>query len=275
MTPRVPILLYHGILSEAVFRRGKDSPRDIPGGFHGVVTGLGVAVDRFQQDMNRLHQRGWHCVSAREAAELTLAGQRAARTFALTFDDGFRDFAELAQPILRNLGFTATVFVVTERIGERADWGGSGEECLLDADEIRSLVREGVCFGSHSRTHSLLPECSEQELLTELRQSRTLLSEVTGSEVTTIAWPYGASDQRTRRVAREVGYRLGYGLAGGGRLLERAHAAARPAARDRFAVPRREVRGHDSLLRRRLRTGPADGLFVAARKLGWNSVDRS
>lgn len=274
MTPRIPILLYHQILDEAEFRRGGDGPRNTSGDAQGGARGLRVAVDKFQQDMAHLHARGWRCVSAADAAELTLEGRRAARTFALTFDDGFRDFAELAHPILQDLGFTATVFVVTDRIGGRADWIGAGKECLLDEDEIRSLAREGVCFGSHSRTHPLLPECSEQELLSELRHSRAMLSEVAGSEVTTIAWPYGASDQRTRRVAREVGYRLGYGIAGGGRLLERAHAAVRPAARNRFAVRRREVRGDDSLLRRQLRTGPMDGLFVAARKLGWNSVVR-
>lgn len=275
MTPRVPILLYHQILSETMLRRGMVSSRDVHGDSQRVANYLGVGVDRFQQDMTHLHAHGWRCVSALEAAELTLEGRRARRTFALTFDDGFRDFAELAHPILRDLGFTATVFVVTDRIGGRADWAGGGEESLLDADEIRTLVREGVCFGSHSQTHFYLPQCSEQVLLGELRRSRAMLSEVVGSDVTAIAWPYGVSDQRTRRVAQEVGYRLGYGLAGGGRLLERAQAAARPAARDRFAVPRREVRGNDSLFRRRLRTGPADGLFVAARKLGWNSVGRS
>lgn len=257
--PRIPILLYHQILAS-----GDGASAD----------GLGVPVDRFRQDMHRLHARGWLCMSANEAAELTLAGKSAAKTFALTFDDGFRDFAELAHPILRDLGFTATVFVVTDRIGGSADWSTVERESLLDADEIRGLVRDGVSFGSHSRTHAHLPRCSERELLDELSGSRKVLSELVGSDVTTFAWPYGENDERTRRVAAEAGYRLGYAVAGDGRLARRAHSALRPAFRDRFAVPRREVRGHDSTLRRRLRMGLADGLFVAARKLGAASVGR-
>lgn len=253
MTARVPILLYHDIVPDT-------RPAD--------ARGLGVPIDRFRDDMERLRARDWRCVPACEAAELALAGRRAARTFALTFDDGFRDFAELAHPVLKTLGFTATVFVVTDRIGGRADWGGAAEKPLLDADEIRVLAREGVEFGSHGRTHACLPERSGRELLDELRGSRETLADVVGREVTSIAWPYGESDRRVHRAAREAGYRVGFGVAGGGPLLRRAWAALRPARRDRFAVPRREVHGGDSRLRRRLRMGPADGLLVAARKLG-------
>lgn len=253
MTSRVPILLYHDIVPET-------QPVE--------ARGLGVSIDRFRDDMERLRARGWRCVSAFEAAELALTGRRAARTFALTFDDGLRDFAELAHPVLKRLGFTATVFVVAGRIGGRADWGSAGGKPLLDADEIRMLAREGVEFGSHGCTHVRLPACSERELFDELRGSRATLADLIGRDVTSIAWPYGANDGRTRRAAREAGYRVGFGVAGGGPLLRRAWTALRPARRDRFAVPRREVRGGDSRLRRRLRMGPADGLLVAARKLG-------
>ncbi|MFW6089344.1 MAG: polysaccharide deacetylase family protein [Gemmatimonadota bacterium] len=252
MTPRVPILLYHEILpTERCASSG----------------GLGVSVDQFREDMERLSADGWRCLAAEEAAELALAGRKSARCFALTFDDGFRDFAELAHPVLRRLGFTATVFVVTDRIGGRADWTGAAGRPLLSADEIHLLARDGIEFGSHSRTHERLPDCSGPRLLDELRGSRESLSEIVGREVGSIAWPYGESDGRTRRAAGQVGYRLGFGVAGGGPLLQRVRAALRPSARDRFAVARREVRGEDGLLRRRVRMGAADGVFVSARKL--------
>ena len=260
MSPRIPILLYHRILA---------------GDATESSDGLGVPVEDFGRDMRHLHARGWHCMSANEAAELTLAGRGSAKTFAVTFDDGFRDFAQLAHPILRDLGFTATVFVVTGRIGGRADWGAVEGADLLDADEVRGLAREGVGFGSHSHTHPRLPACTDQGLLDELSGSRTVLSDMVGYDVNTIAWPFGENDTRTRQAAAEAGYRLGYSLAGDGRLAYRARAALRAASRDRLAIPRREVRGDDSTLRRRLRMGPGDGLFVAARKFGADSGDGS
>ena len=47
---------------------------------------------------------------------------------ALTFDDGFENFATHAAPLLRVHGFPATVFVVTDRVGEdkRLEWDGGG-----------------------------------------------------------------------------------------------------------------------------------------------------
>lgn len=252
MTPRVPILLYHEILPEG--RRASSG-------------GPGVSVEQFREDMERLRAGGWRCLRAEEAAELALAGRGAARCFALTFDDGFRDFAELAHPVLRRLGFTATVFVVTDRIGGLADWGGAAGRPLLNADEIERLARDGTEFGSHGRTHARLPDCPGPELLDELRGSRESLAEIVGREIRSIAWPYGESDGRTRRAARDAGYEIGFGVAGGGPFLRRARAALRPSARNRFTVPRREVRGGEGRLRRRARMGPADGMLVAARKL--------
>jgi len=87
-----------------------------------------------------------------------------------------------------------------------------------------------------------------------------------GSAITEIAWPYGATDDRTRRAARAAGYDVGFGVAGAGSLFTRIRAVLRPSRRLPLAVPRREVRGGDSAWRRRLRMGRADGLFVTARK---------
>lgn len=259
IAPRIPILLYHQVLPQ----RSADAI-----GSKSRQKHFAVGVDRFRNEMTRLHRAGWRTIPAAEAAELTLSGRSPRRVFAITFDDATRDFGELAHPVLRDLGFAATIFVVAGRIGERADWSGAAGVPLLGAEELRDLVRDGVTLGSHSLHHRYLPECSDSELRTSLRQSRTILEDIVGDEVATLAWPYGAHDDRCRRAAMEAGYRLAYSVAGDGSLLNRSRRALWPTARDRMAVVRREVHGSDSPMRRRLRMGPFDGLFVTARKLG-------
>jgi len=45
----------------------------------------------------------------------------AAGAFVLTFDDGFRGVREHALPVLERLGWPFTVFLVSDRIGQRDD----------------------------------------------------------------------------------------------------------------------------------------------------------
>src|SRR2546422_2223668 len=41
----------------------------------------------------------------------------APRTFLLTFDDGYASLADHAYPVLAELGFTATTFLITDHVG--------------------------------------------------------------------------------------------------------------------------------------------------------------
>ena len=44
------------------------------------------------------------------------AGADLSKTVVITFDDGYRDFYTDALPILKQCGFTATIFLATDRI---------------------------------------------------------------------------------------------------------------------------------------------------------------
>jgi len=63
----------------------------------------------------------------------------------LTFDDGWKPFHEFAYPILKALGFTATLFIYTDFVGARS---------ALSWDEIRQLEQEGFEIEAHSKTHN-------------------------------------------------------------------------------------------------------------------------
>ena len=62
--------------------------------------------------------RGWDEVGAQHAAPLPSLP----REFLLTFDDGYASLDEHAYPILADLGFTATTFVITDYVGKTNTW---------------------------------------------------------------------------------------------------------------------------------------------------------
>src|SRR6476659_8920507 len=86
---------------------------------------LAVRVDRFREQMESLAEQGFR-VRDVVSATRTLreqGGGRGERVIGLSFDDGYRDVAENALPVLEDLGFTATVFIVTGAVDGTVTFG--------------------------------------------------------------------------------------------------------------------------------------------------------
>ena len=116
---------------------------------------------------------------------------------ALTFDDGFSNFASHAANLLLDNALTATVFVVTGRVGTTNAWGGRPgtgvpELPLMEWDELARLHERGISLGAHTRSHPALPELTGSELEAEIAGSADDLRERLAVKPKTFAYPYGA-----------------------------------------------------------------------------------
>jgi hypothetical protein len=81
--------------------------------------------------------------------------------------------------------------------------------------QVRELDRAGLVIASHTLTHPWLPDLSDDELWCELYASKQTLETQLGHAVTAVAYPYGAFNERVKRVARECGYAAAYTTAPG------------------------------------------------------------
>src|SRR4051794_28691376 len=111
---------------------------------------LAVTPERFEEQLRLLVGRGYQGATFTKA--VTEPPHR--KTLAVTFDDGVRSVLERAQPVLAELGLTATVFVPTDHVGSGAPMGWAGLEewaggphrqelVPLDWNELRRLRSEG------------------------------------------------------------------------------------------------------------------------------------
>lgn len=165
-----------------------------------------MAATRFEEQMRYLKREGYRVISLRDFLEFT-AGKRQLprRAVVLSFDDGYRSFREFAYPILRELGFTATLFVYTDYIG-------AGRNALGWKD-LRELQDEGFDVQGHSRTHADLRQGAAEtdaqyaaRLLSELERPQALFRQHLGRPGEALAYPYGAWDDG---LLKEIG-RFGY-----------------------------------------------------------------
>ena len=125
---------------------------------------------------------------------------------ALTFDDGFANFATEAAPLLLSAGFPVTVFIVADHVGKDNRWLGSNDEVpvlpLMNWETLARLHEQGVSIGAHTRTHPRLTDAGT-DLDGELRGSADILERRLGERPAGFAYPYGAVDPRVCAAAAE------------------------------------------------------------------------
>ncbi|HSE65954.1 MAG TPA: polysaccharide deacetylase family protein, partial [Gemmatimonadales bacterium] len=163
----------------------------------------------------------------------------AARPIVLTFDDGYRDFATNAWPLLQQYGFGALVFLVADLIGDAARWDADfGDPLpLMGWEEIRKLDSQGVEFGAHSASHRPMTGLTPTEIAKEAIRSRVVLERGLGHGIDAFAYPYGDTDPVVEHLVGASGFQIGLTTRPG-------PAGPRDSA---LALPRIEISGEDDL----------------------------
>jgi peptidoglycan/xylan/chitin deacetylase (PgdA/CDA1 family) len=186
--------------------------------YHWVDTDLGTRLRRygvlpetFARQMAWLERSGRRCLPLETLCDL-LERRTAlpARSFVLTFDDGYTDLERTVRPVLERHGFTATVFTVTGHVGGTNAWDakhGDPPRALLDWDAIRRLEGGVFRFESHSCTHPFLTEVPPERARSEIVDSKREIEDRLGRAVTTFSYPHGLFNRRIEELVREAGYR--------------------------------------------------------------------
>ncbi len=209
------------------------------------------AVSRrmFEAQLDFLKAEGWHCVTLAD-----LAGGHAvpaARTVAITFDDGYADnfpaFSALAAR-----GMRASWFIVSGSVGQAPRWSDPDMPSLrlLDAAQLREMHAAGMEIGSHTVSHARLPQLDDAALGEELAASKARIEDILGAPVAGLAYPYGLHDARCAAAARAAGYRHACTTQSGWALLDK-----------------------DAYLVRRLTVYNTDTASTLARKLAYAAND--
>jgi peptidoglycan/xylan/chitin deacetylase (PgdA/CDA1 family) len=189
----------------------------------------------FARQVAALARAGWKTLTLDQFAERLRPGHSAFRNpqsaFLLTFDDGYASLAEHVYPILADVGFTATTFLITDYVGRLNTWDVRytwRRLAHLDWDTIGRWQARGFDFASHTASHQRLTWLSDGQAAAELERSRETLRHRLGPlAARAVAYPFGAWDERIQRLARAAGYELGFGGVRGN---------ASPLALSRFPV---------------------------------------
>jgi len=98
------------------------------------------------------------------------------------------------------------------------------QRTVLNWNELRELVREGVTLGAHTRTHPILTQMPLPKARMEIRGSQEDLHQQIGKVSPIFCYPNGAYNETILRVMREEGFLLSVTTEDGFNNLESADA---------------------------------------------------
>ena len=252
---RIPVLMYHRVGAP---RAGEDRT-------------YCITPAAFRAHMNALASAGYRAISTAEFVDWLdgVPGSIGSRSFVLTFDDGFSGLYDHARPVLRELGWPATVFLVAGMIGGDDSWAMAAHPTwppspLLDAAQIAAMSADGFSFHSHSLGHRSLGGLADSELEDEVAGSRARLQALLGGPIDFFAYPYGHHDERVVAAVKAAGYRAAFSVLSG---FNRRDV-------DRYRIPRLDVFGTDTprQLLRKIRLGTNDGSLATACAYYWRQL---
>lgn len=99
---------------------------------------------------------------------------------------------------LRYRGLTGTFYATARSI----------KRLRLPVADLRELAAMGVEIGSHTVTHPVLTTLDEQSIFRELAESKKVLEDQLGRQVTSLCYPKGKFNPLVRAQAANAGYSL-------------------------------------------------------------------
>jgi GT2 family glycosyltransferase/peptidoglycan/xylan/chitin deacetylase (PgdA/CDA1 family) len=121
------------------------------------------------------------------------------RAAVITMDDGYEDNLKIAEPVLRRHKVRATLYLVSNRIGQANDWSRKPPMLgrpLLSQNQLEQLRGGPIALGAHTRNHPRLADVPDEQVPEEIEGSRRELAERLGEPMTTFAYPFGIYDER-------------------------------------------------------------------------------
>ena len=177
----VPVLMYHHVRP--------DAPDDR----------LSVLPGNFKKQMDFLAKRNYQVISLEELVNLIKSQKPLPRNLVvITFDDGYKDNYLYAFPSLKANNLSATIFLITDHIGQ---------ENYLNWSEIKEMVNHQIEIGAHTKSHPWLPGLEDKkELEKEILAPKKIIEAELRRPVKFFCYPIGGVNDLVKQAVIKSGY---------------------------------------------------------------------
>ena len=168
-----------------------------------------ISIEQFEKHLDELTNGNYTIMPLIEITKHVINGTPLPdRAVAITVDDAFASFYELAWPMLKERNLPVTLFVSTQAIDLNlrgyASWA-----------ELREMQAEGIHIGSQSHTHPHMHLITAEQARTEIEKSNQQFIKEIGTKPQLFAYPYGEFTPEIRDIIKETGFVAAFGQQSG------------------------------------------------------------
>jgi len=118
-----------------------------------------VPTDVFERQLRALRDQGYSTVLPDDIVNHRKSGKRLPqKSVIITFDDGYRDSLAIAEPLLKQYGFHAVAYLITDAVAETPESRQQFEGVdIVTWPEVKAMQKRGTfVFGGHGHRHQNL-----------------------------------------------------------------------------------------------------------------------
>lgn len=193
----IPVLMYHKIPNAEL-----DSPHKIF-----------VTKENFEKHLAFFKSQGFQTVTFSELKQFK-NGTRSFKEFPkkpliLTFDDGYWDNLNNADPLLKKYNFKAQIFLLANSEISHNQWDEANADKgdkIVSGKDRQLWKNSNFEIGSHGFSHQSIKTMSKEAALAELAESRRALEKEFNQEICVYAFTFGDTNESSASVAEAAGY---------------------------------------------------------------------
>lgn len=203
--------------------------------YHSIAdndSNLSISPEIFRAQIEYLKLNGYESIGV----DKVLEGEFKKKVM-ICFDDGMRDVALNALPILNKAGFKAVVFLSTDFIGKKAEFCRKESDKnfqMLNESDIKTLAKAGWQIANHFAGHKDLVDLTEVEMYEEYNRAVSTLKLLVKDKALTnyVSYPHNKYNQRVLKIMHKLKVKAGF--AGLGLMYNKDKD-------DKLAIPRIEI----------------------------------
>jgi peptidoglycan/xylan/chitin deacetylase (PgdA/CDA1 family) len=226
---KIPVLMYHALVKKRT------------ASLHTVH----IEQTLFQQQVEWLAGEGFQSITIDAMLRLFTDRNADGKYCVITFDDGYHSLYNYALPLLKDYGFSATLFLSTAAVGHNdfSTLTGLNTSTLpvddkpLTWKEIKEMHQNGWSIQSHSISHADNSLLNKTQMLHEITGSKKIIEQKLHHPVLHYAFPFGKYNAESLQLLKEAGYESSFTV----------HAGLCSSKNNMYRLPRLEINHRDDL----------------------------